>query len=434
MIKNCLIISLAVILLALSCSPEPGKAEERSTVAVVRKIQVESGGDQILIDNLRSGRMYTIYTNPSTLSSLAESKNTTTELKQGTYIMKVRDGESSLTINPEDIGLEYGGSLLIGEIDAAGTVFQDAEDGMRAGAGITGIVYANDSGLDVYEEFFLLDTSTIPSPENVAFILTVSGGGSGTIINHRFGFLDEDGNRISDSTVESVIDLSGYDSVYIYLHLEASPGRNVSIALYPVIPETIDEETVISGPSIYMLEPESRDTYLILSKTEDIELGHTDFVNDAGGRYAADGKRFPQFFPIADTEDAIIMNVNAHDEAVLFDYEKNLPFTASLVPADGSVDIKEMGTGTQTFTVEEGRRLLPVKFSPLTDVRITFSSADGSGSFRVGAGHTDGHGFATSSAREGETVTIEENQILEYGYFFRGGKNLPETEFTITVQ
>ena len=324
--------------------------------------------------------------------------------------------------------------MLVARIDAPEIEYRDAADGMSLGQGISEPVYIESDGTQVYEEFFRLDTSSIPDADGIAFLLALQSRNAA--VNHSFGFLTESGEMISDSSVEAVLDLSEYGSVYLYLHLDVNDASSpVSATLYAVVPETISGDTVLTAPSVYMLEPSEKPMYLIVDKPDNVSFSDTAFARESGARYAEDGMRFENFFPIADNDSEIILNVESHESPVIFDYPFGPSMNSRLIPNDGTVIVERMGKKSCTFQVKEGQRIFPVIFEDsLSDVTVSVSSdSESSARFVVGAGHDSGRGYASRSIHFGESIEIESHQILEYGYLIRTG-DLSAIEFTVSVE
>ena len=326
----------------------------------------------------------------------------------------------------------------------AGTNYETAAKVIQAqlmAIGINCVVDAVDNTTlrerDNVREFdgYLCDNlSSIPDADGIAFLLALQSRNAA--VNHSFGFLTESGEMILDSSVEAVLDLSEYGSVYLYLHLDVNDASSpVSATLYAVVPETISGDTVLTAPSVYMLEPSEKPMYLIVDKPDNVSFSDTAFARESGARYAEDGMRFENFFPIADNDSEIILNVESHESPVIFDYPFGPSMNSRLIPNDGTVIVERMGKKSCTFQVKEGQRIFPVIFEDsLSDVTVSVSSdSESSARFVVGAGHDSGRGYASRSIHFGESIEIESHQILEYGYLIRTG-DLSAIEFTVSVE
>ncbi len=427
--KRFLILFAVITILFASCSPNP--SDIGSSVSLVRTIDVNGEGS-VVISDLKSGELYTIYSKEAVASQSADLSGSLTPIG-GTYVFMVPEGVTEIELDPSKIGLENGGELNLYEVSAPDFDYQDAAEGMRLGQGLTKPLFVKDDGTEVFESIFRLDTSTIPGKDEIAFLFALESNSSATV-NHYFGFLDKNGNKISDSSVEAVMDLSGHEYVYVYMYLTVNDEESpVSATLYTKVPEVIDGPTKLSAPSIYMIKPSSS-AYLVVKKPSGITFKDTAFTRESGARYASSGERFANFTPIAETDDEIILNVDSHSEAIIFDYTLGPDMTAEVIPNDGSIEIAKMGRGTETFTMKEGQRLFPIIFTPSSGVTVSFESeGNGANSLYLRSGHTDGRGYSSRTIHSGKEVEIESHQVLESGFIVRSGDNLPEVSFTISV-
>ncbi len=427
-----LFLLLLCVSLLFSCAPSP---DHGGSISVVDTMSVD-GSEMIKLTNLRAGELYMLYTdsgNARGSSGVMRTANPSS-IGKNSYVFVVPEGTSELELDPAELGLSGGGEIRICEVDAPEFSYTDAAEGMTVGEGITDPVFVEDDGTAVYEEIYRLDISSVPNPESVILLYTHEA--SSATVNHYFGFIDENGNKISDSSVEAILDLSSYDYVYVFMHFDVKGSATPATAtLYTVSPEIVSNGIEISSPAVYLLEPSSSPMYLFLSKPSGSTISNTGLLRESGARYAADGRRFPDFFPIQETADAIVMNVEAHDEAVLFDYGSGCSLTAELKRADGTIYVERMGKESRTFTIPEGVTLFPIDFDTLSDVEVSYSSdSSDAGTLFLRSGHADEYGYSARSIHSGETAEVEAHHTLESGFIVRHGGNLPAVDVTVTIE
>ena len=418
--------------LLFSCAPAPNHS---GSVSLINTMSV-TGNEAIKLTNLKAGELYMLYTNPDNVRGSSGVMRTAnpSSIGSNSYVFVVPEGTRELELDPAELGLSDGGEIRICEVEAPEFSYADAAEGMSMGEGITEPVFVEDDGTAVYEEIYRLDISSIPNPETMILLYTHEA--SSATVNHYFGFIDEDGNIISDSSVEAILDLSSYDYVYVFMHFDVKDSATPATAtLYTVSPEIVSNGVEIRSPSVYLLEPSSSPMYLFLSKPSGSTISNTGLLRESGARYASDGKRFPDFFPIQETAEAIVMNVDAHEGAVLFDYGSGCNLTAELKRADGSIPVERMGKESRTFTIPEGVTLFPINFDTLSDVKVSYNSdSSDAGTLFLRSGHANEYGYSIRSIHPGETADVEAHHTLESGFIVRHGENLPSIDVTVSIE
>ena len=373
------IIPLLIITLFISCTGTPSDSEPADPIAVdvstaiagssgstqvSKPIATSGGAQEISLKGLESGKLYTVYTSSDYpgASRRASEPSPLSYLDNGAYSMVLPEGQTELTFTASDIGLTDGGDFRIGDVAATTIDFQDGSKGMTIGQQKTMPVFVEEDGTEYYEAFYRIDVSTIPNPDrfviNEVISHTGSGGGS-----HSFAFVDAGGNKISTISQSAILDLSGYDTVYLWqqMYVYFSDNNDQLSTLYMIEPESISASgtTMISNPGTYIIEPSSTDQYLIVDGlSQNNSGGLSVFVNDMNARYTDTGKRFTGVFPLFTADGTTVINIPKHSEPIMFDYDgETVP--AHLEPNDGRYPIATMDAGTQTFSVEEGQYVFP---------------------------------------------------------------------------
>ena len=407
-----------------------------SATAVSAPIRVEGGNQEITLTGLESGRLYTIYADSSvSLMAAAKAGVQLTNLGNGTYSFILPEGVTEITFTAKEIGLQNGGEIRIGEVAAPEIDFQDGSKGMKIGQNVTKPVYVDNDGVEQYEAFYRVDVSTIPTPERVVVteLIEHTGSGSGS---HYFMFVDENGKEISGNP-QAILDLSDEDTVYLYQQMTITYSQNndQTSTLYLLSPKTISAEgnTTISNPGTYIIEPSASDQYMVVHGLSSSNRGLGAFINDVATRYCHDGKRFSGMFPIAVTDESVIVNVPAHDKAIMFDWDGDtLP--VSLEENDNAYHVETMGIGSKTFTVKADQYIFPIALENVpTDVTVSLETDNDNKNTRLRVGQVsqnEGPG-GILSVYSGESNKFV-NRRPDYIFLVNGG--MEEFEFTVTIK
>ena len=288
--------------------------------------------------------------------------------------------------------------------------------------------FINPDGSEEYEAFYRIDMAAVDNPENVVVTAITSNTGSAAM-SHWFRFIDESGAEIEGINGNAVIDLSGYDTVYLYLNLivRSSAKGDARFHVYFRNPVLIGDGDVKLEPSqTYLIGPASAS--LLVVENDGGGLGA--FANSLNARYAGSGKHFSNVFPVRLTDSRIEINIPEHSEPIMFDYSGR-ELSAHLEPVPAGFAIESMGKGERTFTLSEGTAIFPVIFTVSSPGgTITLESEGGSG--RLGLRHESGNGYATETLGPGRPYTVADSRYLEY-FFFRNDTG-KECSFTLTVQ
>ena len=454
--KPLAIISLFIIALCISCTGSPSDSEPAEPIAVdvstaisgssgstqvSKPIPTSGGAQEISLKGLEPGKLYTVYTSSGTTraSRRAAESASLSYLDNGAYSLCLPEGQTELTFTASDIGLTDGGNFRVGDVAATTIDFQDGSKGMTIGQQKTTPVFVEEDGTEYYEAFYRVDVSTIPNPDrfviNEVISHTGSGGGS-----HSFAFVDTEGNKINTIRQSAILDLSGYDTVYLWqqIYVYFSDNNDQLSTLYMIEPETISASgtTIISNPGTYIIEPSSTDQYLIvdgLSQNNSGGLGV--FVNDMNARYTDTGKRFTGVFPLYTADGTTVINIPKHSEPIMFDYDgETVP--AHLEPNDGRYPIATMGGGTQTFSVEEGQYVFPILISGApAGATISMTTDAEKARLRIGYSDSDKGGHGTYSVENGDSFdvsTISPRYTPEYLFF--QNYNREACTFSVTIR
>ena len=454
--KTLAIIPLLIIVLFISCTGTPSASEPADPIAVdvstaisdssgstqvSKPITTSGGAQEISLKGLEPGKLYTVYTkaNDTKTSRRDAEPSPLSYLDNGAYSMVLPNGQTELTFTASDIGLADGGDFRVGDVAATTIDFQDGCKGMTIGQQRTTPVFIEEDGTEYYEAFYRIDVSTIPNPDrfviNEVISHTGSGGGS-----HSFAFVDTEGNKINTIRQSAILDLSGYDTVYLWqqMYVYFSDNNDQLSTLYMIEPETISASgtTIISNPGTYIIEPSSTDQYLIvdgLSQNNSGGLGV--FVNDMNARYTDTGKRFTGVFPLYTADGTTVINIPKHSEPIMFDYDgETVP--AHLEPNDGRYPIATMGGGTQTFSVEEGQYVFPILISGApAGATISMTTDAEKARLRIGYSDSDKGGHGTYSVENGDSFdvsTISPRYTPEYLFF--QNYNREACTFSVTIR
>ena len=445
------------ILLLLSCSGSPssgshnddpvvlsGPLDIRTVItygsdndtAVSRPVVIESGNQTFTITGLESGKLYTIYATRMETSDAVLARSTDiviNNLGGGTFTFVLPEGVTEIEFKASEIGLENGGEFRIGDVAAAEITFQDGLKGMTIGQGVTDPVYINADGGEIYEAFYSIDVSELDNPENIVIteVLAHSGEGGGS---HFYCFVDKYGREITTAQPRAVIDLSDYDVVYLYNQMVVDYSNNYDMtdSLYLLNPTSVNvgETFTLSNPSTFIVAPSSSPQYLIVNRPSDVSLGV--FINDINARLARTGERFSHVLPVEATAEHIIINIPAHSEDILFDYDGE-DLCAELIPADGHIRIEEMKRGTKTFTVPAGMFIFPVICTdPLIDCTLSMTTDIPDGMLKYTLINRDGDGYGQGMISGGESMETGDGRSFDW-FFFRTYERKGGT-FTLTIQ
>lgn len=454
--KPLAIISLFIIALCISCTGSPSDSEPAEPIAVdvstaisgssgstqvSKPIPTSGGAQEISLKGLEPGKLYTVYTSSGTTraSRRAAESASLSYLDNGAYSLCLPEGQTELTFTASDIGLTDGGNFRVGDVAATTIDFQDGSKGMTIGQQKTTPVFVEEDGTEYYEAFYRVDVSTIPNPDrfviNEVISHTGSGGGS-----HSFAFVDTEGNKINTIRQSAILDLSGYDTVYLWqqMYVYFSDNNDQLSTLYMIEPETISASgtTIISNPGTYIIEPSSTDQYLIaegLSQNNSGGLGV--FVNDMNARYTKTGKRFTGVFPLFTADGTTVVNIPKHSEHVMFDYDgKAVP--AHLEPNDERYPVATMSTGTETFTVEEGQYVFPILVTAVpAGATISMTTDAEEARLRIGYSDPDKGGHGTYSVENGDSFDISTiSQRYRPEYLFFQNYNREACTFSVTIR
>ncbi len=432
------------ILLMISCAGGPPAEGEPVNVdasevlesigasnAVSNPIEVGGGNTEITLSGLESGEIYTIYGEEKASGPKAAAP--VSYLGEDTYLFILPEGESEISFTSSDIGLMHGGEFRIGRSEAESMIFADGALGMRIGQKVTEPVFVDSDGSEKYEGFFAIDVSTIEDPSRtvVTEVISHQGSGSGS---HSFSFVDENGKRVGAIKNKAILDLSGYEKIYLWAQMTVvhADYDDMIMSLHILSPETIkpDGGAFISNPGTYIVEPSQEDQYLVVDGLANSNGGLGMFVNDVCPRYTSSGKRFPGVLPLAVTEESLIVNIPAHSEAIMFDYDgETLP--VRLVPNDGSIETGSMGRETKTFTVPEGTYVYPVFITDCGYGR-TISLSTESENSRIKLFFGGETGYGGREVNPGESVTMGSDKAAEC--FFFQNRSREECTFTVTIR
>ena len=402
------------------------------TKTVVSSPIAVSGNQSIVLKGLDGGKLYTIYSDGVEAIGSAKASPDVNSLGEWTYTFMIPEDRTELELDASDIGLADGGEFRIGDVAAPRLTFQDGEKGMVLGQDVSEPLYIKPDGSEYYEAFFSLDMDTIPDPTRLILNTYMTYGGP-AYASRWFRFIDEYGAEISSINGNALIDLSGYDTVYLCARLVVSFPENSSAKLHLqlVDPGEIKQGTssVLSGPSTYIIGPSSSPQVLSVDRQDGSGLGA--FSNPLNARYTTTGKHFLHVFPIAMTDDRIFINIPTHSDPIMFDYSG--PSTsAELSSADEVFSIVAMGSDTKTFSVDDGTAIFPVVFTGDLYGRTVALETDAAGEGVLGCAHVSGNGYSQDIISVGKPVQVSGERKLEYFYFMTStGK---ACTFTLTVE
>ena len=454
--KTLAIISLLIITVFISCTGAPSDSEPAEPIAVdvstaiagssgstqvSEPIATEGGAQEISLKGLEAGKLYTVYTSSDNTraSRRAAEPSPLSYLDNGAYSLCLPEGQTEITFTASDIGLADGGDFRVGNVATNTIDFQDGSKGMTIGQQKTTPVFVEDNGTEYFEAFYRIDVSTIPNPDRFVIneVISHTGRGGGS---HSFAFIDTNGNKINTIRQSAILDLSGYDTVYLWQQMWVyySDNNDQLSTLYMIAPETISASgtTMISNPGTYIIEPASTDQYLIV---EGLSLndngGLSVFVNDMNARYTETGKRFTGVFPLATADNTAVINIPKHSESIMFDYDgKTVP--AHLEANDGRYPIVTMSIGTETFTIEEGQYVFPVFISSApAGATISMKTDCENGRLRIGFSDSDKGGHGVNAVENEESLdisTISPRYKPEYLFFQNYSRKA--CTFTVTIR
>ena len=396
-------------------------------------ITVESSTQNISITGLEGGRLYIIYTNKNVTENSRKTSSPTAQINSlgdGRYTLFVPAGCTECALIASDIGLSAGGEFRIGK--ASDIAFQEGSIGMSIGEEIDDPVFIDADGTEYYEAFYSVDIETIPNPSRVVVteVISHTGGAGGS---HSFSFIDESGKTISTISKKAILDLSGYDTVYLWqrLWVDYSENGDQLSTLYLLSPQIIGSTGTISNPGTYIIEASPVDQYLIVDGLADSNGGLGVFVNDVNARYADDGRSFPGVFPIAVTESGVVLNIPRHDKDIMFDYD-GMTSNVRLVVSDGSYKTDVMGKGTKTFNVPEGSYVYPILAENIpagASIRMTTDSENLR--LRIGLCNSDMSDNGIGTVENGKSYDMRGSMPL---YFFLLNGSREACSFTLTVE
>ena len=410
----------------------------QDTTTVSDPVTVTGGNQQISLSGLESGRLYTIYAREAGAAAVSAAAGTAkvaiTSLGGGTYAFILPEGETEIVFTAAEIGLRNGGEFRIGRITVPETDFRDGTDGMTIGQGVTQPVFTTPDGAEYYEAFYSIDTDSIPDASRVVITEIISHKGNAKI-SHYFSFVDENGKKLEGGNEEAILDLSGHTTIYLWQKMQVDySDQDQTSTLYFLSPGLINKEgsTSISAPGTYIIEASSSGQYMIVEGLADSNRGLGTFVNDINARYTDTGERLSRVFPIAVTDEEVIINIPAHSRDIMFDYDGDT-FSVHLEKADGSYEVETLRKGTNTFTVEEGVYLFPVLPSGIpADSRISLSTESPDGQLRIAYIQPTGHGI--TSIRDGGSYDLgtKKSSVPEYLYFQNPSRKA--CSFTVRVE
>ena len=440
------IFALAVMTVFVSCSGNPDETSvppltvdaddvlpsgSSDTTVVSAPVEVSTGSQSITITGLEGGKLYTIYSDHSVSENSKRPAGVNSLGTGGTYAMVLPEGRTDVRLRASDIGLGSGGEFRIGDVSAPVMAFRDGSAGMDLGQGITSPLYIKPDGSEYFEAFFSLDTASIPDAENVVVNTSVTYGGVSSG-RRMFRFVDENGSEIPDVNGNAAVDLSGYDAVYLWASLTvefSERGMQYHLTLLNPVEIRLGSSVTLSGPSTYMIGPSSSPQLLLVDR-KDSGLGV--FNDSLNARYVETGKHFLHVFPVALTDDYIVVSIPPHAASIMFDYGGDAR-SARLVAADTGFSVDSMGTGEKRFTVDEGTFLYPVIFSDSLYGRTLSLETDAPDAVgRLGSAHVSGNGYSVDQIVPGQPFGSPEDRKLEYFFFLNNtGKSCT---FTLTVE
>ena len=444
----------SIILLAVSCSGSPDRTAPEQPVqlegpldiatilsgdkegSVSRPVVVPGGNQTITLTGLESGRLYTIYAGESVSSKAVAAEAGNIEINNlgdGVYTFILPEDVTELEFKASEIGLSGGGEFRLGIVNAPEITFQDGARGMTIGQKKEEPVYVTEDGSEVYEAFYSIDVSTLEDPSRIVIteVLSHSGGGGGS---HWFCFVDESGKEIETINARALVDLSAYETVYLYnyMRVDYSDGGDMTDSLYMISPTMLDigEAFTLRNPSTYILGPSSSSVYLVVDRPSDRSLGV--FINDLNARIAETGERFKHVLPVEATAEHLIVSIPAQSEEIMFDYDGET-LSAELVPSDGSIVINEMSGGTRTFTVPAGMTIFPVVFTGSTPgCTLSMTTDIPDGFLKYTLVNRDGDGYGQGGISTGGWVSAGSGRVFDW-FFFRTYAAEGGT-FTLTVE
>ena len=449
--KSTAFIAVLISLIIISCSggtntPPANPVEvdittaitgsSASDTAVSEPIKVVGGNQEITLTGLESGKLYTIYADGhiETKSKAAiRASVVLTSLGEGAYTFVLPEGVTEITFTAREIGLQNGGEFRIGEVATPSISFQNGADGMTIGQKVTKPIYIGNDGSEHYEAFYRVDVTDIETASRVVVteVIAHTGSVSGS---HYFMFVDENGKEIPGAA-EAILDLSGEDVIYLYQQMTVyeSDNDDQTSTLFLLSPQTISATgtTTISNPGTYIIEPSATPQYMIVGLSRSSNRGLGVLINDVRARYCDNGKRFSGVFPIAITEDNVIVNVPAHSKSIMFDWDGDtLP--VSLTTNDNTYPVETMGTGTKTFNAKEGQYIFPIMLKNVpAGVTVSLTTEIENARLRIGQ--------VSQSGGPGGIQSVYPDGSYDFGkrrpdYIFLYNGDGTAGEFTVTIR
>ena len=403
-------------------------AGDESKTVISSPIAVEGGNQRITVSGLESGRLYTIYSSSSSRKAEVRSDaESVQELTSGVYTISIPDGGNEISFSASEIGLGSGGSFRLGNVAVFVITFQDALDGIAIGKGTDEPLLIHENGAEYYEAFFSLDVSKIQDPENVVVntYLSYDGVSSGS---KAFRFIDEEGRVIESINGNAVIDLSDFDTVYLWMGFTVNYAENdMLFHLTLQNPVEVGAEITLRKHHTYSIAPSSEQQMLIVES----EVGGW-LYESLNARYAETGKHFMHVFPVALTDGHVAINIPPHSESILFDYGGN-DGNARLVESDYGSAIDIMGTSTESFVVDEGTYIFPVIFADSLYGRTVVLHSDAPDvTGWLDLAHVSGNGYAVEMLSPGMAYQANNERKLEY--FFLHNTTGKACAFTLSVK
>lgn len=455
MIKRLFYILLLAVFMVVSCTGslkeqaagEPIKIDAGTiTGNVSEAVEVMSESQEIQLDGLKGGAYYTIYCSGSVKdekagsawlsagAQIGSSKAAVPELlylDNGTYGFAVPEGTESVSFRAGNIGLGAGDTFRVSEKEVRKIVFTPGWNGFEHGQCISEPLFIED-GEEVYEAFISIDVKTIPYADHVAVteMINHTGNGAGS---HSFAFVDEYGKRID--IPNGIVDLSGYDKVYIWTQMRVSHSDNNDMVqhVYFLQPQTLGEtQSVLRNPGVYLLPESAVDQYIVVDSIPNDNGGLGVFVNDLNARYADTGKRFRGVYPLGFYNGKLIINVPKHDSDVIFDYDGAEAVPAHIEDNDGRIPVYSMGKGSKTFEVPDGTSVVAIEIEGgIKDPTVSVVSGSGNSLLFCFSSGTSGKGYSKRSIDNSGSVKILDGFLLD-ALVFRNRSDDP-CSFTITI-
>ncbi len=446
---------------------QPKSITLQDTDSLASYYEIKSDDEQFSVGGLTSGELYSIYpesmdSNQNAVSLFSAKRamraNTQNQLfhEKGlsSYLYIPPVDFDNLVFSAKDIGLKIGDRFRIAKVATTpNQEFLDGNTSMVLHETEDKMLYTTADGLNVYEKFYKVDLNKIKGIDPSRVVVVIQNKGSAEMKNSNYGLLGSNGEQLTDAYTRGVMDLSEYESVYLYNRMEVKgtdPKENPCIqTILMLSPEILNvgESATMKAPAIYQVEPSNSELILEITGDDVNQLAITNA--NANGRIAFGNKagyHHPYIFPIIKEQNRIVVYIGQVTESIIFDFVQDVlngdaeyQGTLRAITEEEKATIEyirqteEEPTSSLPLTLNVGD-YIPIIFEPKdNETKSTISienNADNVSLYAV-ASHTSGEGYSGKSMSE-QSIGFSEYEILEYAFLEYYG-NEDGKEITIKI-